>query len=193
MQRARGLIEVLDEAWSMLARGVDDPADDLHWPVLASVGRAADAHASGSTAATGSDSDAGPPGERAFADARTVVLRASSPETRSVAVHSDAQAGKVAQLRACPAAALVAYHRVRRVQLRLHGTAQVHVDDDVTAATWASLPEHSRALYAGPQRLCLIRLHIRRLDWLHIGPERQLRAAFEFDTQGPPNGRWIDP
>jgi len=166
------LSDLLDDAWSMLARGVDDPADDLHWPVLATVGQAGD----------------GAP----FADARTVVLRASDRDTGRVAVHSDADTGKIAQLRANPSVALVAYHRPRRIQLRLHGVADLHVGDAVAAAAWTALPGHSRALYAGPERFCVIRLRILQLDWLHIGPERPLRAAFTLGD-GPPQGRWIDP
>jgi hypothetical protein len=172
MHDSRPLAAILDDAWSMLARGVDDPLDDLHWPVLASVGRRGDA---------------------AFADARTVVLRACSPGTRSVSVHSDAHAGKIAQLRAHPAAALVAFHRPTRIQLRLHGVVALHTDDAAASAAWQALPDHSRALYAGPHRFCLIRIAIHQLDWLRIDGSRQHRAAFDLTGDPAPHGRWIDP
>ena len=80
----------------------------------------------------------------------------------------------------------------QRIQLRLHGVADLHVGDAVAAAAWTALPGHSRALYAGPERFCVIRLRILQLDWLHIGPERPLRAAFTLGD-GPPQGHWIDP
>lgn len=171
MHDTRPLPAILEDAWSMLARGVDDPLDDLHWPVLASVGQRGDA---------------------AYADARTVVLRACSPAARSVSVHSDAHAGKVAQLRANPIAALVAFHRRSRIQVRLHGAVALHIGDAAALAAWEALPDHSRALYAGPQRFCLIRMAIHQLDWLRIDGSRQHRASFDL-TGDQPHGCWIDP
>ena len=48
-----------------------------------------------------------------------------------------------------PIAALVAFHRRSRIQVRLPGAVALHIGDAAALAAWEALPDHSRALYAG--------------------------------------------
>jgi len=165
------LQRILIAARSMLARAATDPDDDLHWPVLASVA-------------------AGPGGGTA-PDARTVVLRHCTPDARRLEVHSDAQAGKIAQLSANPQACLVGYHRARRTQLRLWGRAGIHQGDALAAARWSALPVHSRGIYGeDASRFAVLAVDVLRIDWLLLDPAGHQRAAFDW-SDGTLRAGWL--
>jgi pyridoxine/pyridoxamine 5'-phosphate oxidase len=162
---------ILNAARAMLARGAIEPDDDLHWPALATVG-------------------AGPDG-RPAPDARTVVLRRCSPDARALEVHTDALAGKVAQLRANPAVCLLAHHRAARTQLRLWGTAAVHHDDALALQRWSALrPDQQRAYADDPSRFAVLAIAVERLDWLLLDPSGHRRAAFDW-TGGSVSASWL--
>lgn len=150
------LATVLAQSWTLLAQGCADPAHGCHWPVLATV------------ALDGS------------ADARTVVLRAVDPAARALAVHSDARAGKLAQLRANPHACLVFHDPAARIQLRASGPIAIHAGDAAAAQAWAALRPQSQALYAGFARFTLLRLRVTALDWLLLDPAGHRRARFRW-------------
>ena len=162
------LKNILDNAWQLLAAGCADPQHGYHWPVLASTA-----------------SDGGP-------DARTVVLRALSADHRTLQIHSDAQAGKLAQLRSDPRVCLVFYHGAARTQVRVRGEASLHLDDALAQIAWTRLSVHSQALYDGPARFAVLTVTIRQIDWLLLDPSGHRRAAFEW-TEGLLQARWLDP
>jgi hypothetical protein len=147
---------VLAQAWSLLETGCADPAHGCHWPVLATV------------ALDGS------------ADARTVVLRAVDRGARELSVHSDARAGKLAQLRANAQACLVFHEPSARTQLRASGPMRIHEGDEAAAQAWAALRPQSRSLYDGFARFALLRLQVVALDWLLLDPAGHRRARFRW-------------
>ena len=159
---------ILDDAWQLLAAGVTDPQHGCHWPVLASI--AAD----------------GAP------DARIVVLRAADRPRRELQVHSDAHAGKLAQLARDPRTCLVLHDGPARTQLRVHGRTRLHHGDPVATLAWQALPARSRALYAGPARFALLVISMEHLDWLLIDPAGHRRAGFEW-TGDSLSARWLVP
>ena len=162
---------LLDRAWALLERGARDPGTPANRPTLGSIG--ADGPA-----------------------LRTVVLRAADRTTGVLDIHSDARAGKVAQLRADPRAALHVWDPDTSLQLRIAAEARVHTGDGIAEAALAALPDRSRALYRaipapgtpiarpeearfdGPEVFALIRLHLTRIEVLHLGRERHRRAVF---------------
>jgi pyridoxamine 5'-phosphate oxidase len=152
------LATVLAQSWALLAQGCADPTHGCHWPVLATV------------ALDGS------------ADARTVVLRAVDAATRVLAVHSDARAGKLAQLRANPQACLVFHDAAARTQLRVSGWVSIHAGDEAAAQAWAALRPQSQALYEGFARFTLLSLRVQALDWLLLDPAGHRRARFRWTT-----------
>ncbi len=191
------LQDILAAAWAMLERGARDPADDLHWPVLASV-------------------DTRDPGSP-VPDARTVVLREVDRATRLLHVHSDLRAHKVAQLRAQPQVCLVLHHRNADVQLRLRACASLHAGDGPARRAWDALPASSRRAYLAPAppgteslhddpnlppefrgrlpdalqsqsgfvNFALIALRVHGIDWLRLGRTGHQRARFDWPQSAP--------
>jgi hypothetical protein len=119
------LDETLSQAFALLGRGVADRRHAFHTPTLATVGV-----------------DGAP-------RARTLVLRGFEPAERRIRLHSDARAGKVAELQAEPRCALHLYDAKAGLQMRLAGCASVHLGEDpVAGAGWAGSREFSRMCYA---------------------------------------------
>lgn len=200
------LPDILDAAWSRLALGAGDPAQDWHWPVLASV----DARG-----------EAGP-----GPDARVVVLRRADRHARELEIHSDARAHKLSQLRAAPRACLVFHDRAGQVQLRTWAHAAVHAGDAIARRGWDRLAVSSRRSYLAPRTpgeptdapdpnlpeavrdrlpdaaqaepgfaaFAAVVLRVYRLEWLHLDRSGHQRARFEWaDDAAAPTMRWIRP
>lgn len=83
--------------------------------------------------------------------ARVVVLRAVDAARRTLEVHSDVRAAKVAQLRALPQACLVFLDRRREIQLRVLGPVAVYAGCERARRAWAALPASSRRGYLAPR------------------------------------------
>lgn len=81
---------------------------------------------------------------------RTVVLRAVSSAERWLCCHTDRRSPKIAQVNRCPRVSWLFYDPVERVQLRIQGTASVHLDDAFADARWAASSLDSRRCYLAP-------------------------------------------
>ncbi len=184
------LPDTLAWALALVARGVADRRHAFHTPVLATVGL-----------------DGAP-------QARTVVLRGLDPTTRQLRLHTDARAGKVAELDASPRASLLFYDAGAQLQLRLGGTATLHRDDAVADAAWAASRDFSRMCYAiqpapgqpvalppaapldseaGRPHFCAVILHLSRLESLHLAASGHRRARFDWDATGTLSATWLVP
>ena len=167
--------------WQMLGRGVaDSPA---RHPVLATRGV-----------------DAG-------AETRVVVLRRVDAEARRLEVHTDVRSGKVAELRADPACALLVWDAKASLQMRLRAVADIIVGD---AEAWARIPPGAQRVYGGspapgarlayPQdhkpyatleAFARIVLEVREVETLYLGADLHRRARFERDKDW--SGVWLAP
>ncbi len=79
---------------------------------------------------------------------RTLVLRGFEREPEPVIeTHSDARAGKVADILRCPAVALLAWSSEERLQLRFSGMASLHGGDALARQRWDALSEGARQPY----------------------------------------------
>jgi 3-hydroxyisobutyrate dehydrogenase len=78
---------------------------------------------------------------------RTVVLRRADREALLLQCHTDARSGKLDELRANPEVVWHFYGSEQRVQLRIHATATVHVDDVVVREAWAQTDMMARRCY----------------------------------------------
>lgn len=189
-------------AWTLLAQGAANAAEDCHWPVLASV--------------------AAP----SAADARVVVLRRADRARGELEVHSDARAHKLVQLHAAPGACLVFHDRRRGLQLRAWGEAAIHVGDPVARRAWDALAPSTHRTYLAPRapgeatevpdpnrpegladalpdaaraepgfaHFAAIVLHVQRLEWLELDRDGHRRARFETDVRtATTTMRWIRP
>ena len=187
---AGDLAEVLAEAGRLLARGVADRRSPFHTPTLATI------------AADGTPS------------LRTLVLRGFDAAARHIRLHTDQRAGKWAELRADPRAALHVYDPGEQVQLRLAGRATLHRADSLATTAWEGSRPASRACYAiepGPgtpapsppaapaqddsgwPHFGVIGFAYHRLEWLWLYNAGHRRARFDWPEEGAPNATWLVP
>lgn len=184
------LEDTLAWALALVARGVADRRHPFHTPVLATTGI-----------------DGAP-------QARTVVLRGIDPVTRQLRLHTDARAGKVAELEAEPRATLMFYDPGAQLQLRLAGRATLHRDDALADDAWAASRDFSRMCYAiepapgraiaappaapldsqaGRPHFCAVILHLHTLESLHLAAGGHRRARFAWDQASTPTATWLVP
>jgi len=184
------LSAILETAFTLLSEGVADPASPFRTPTLASIG------IDGTPAL------------------RTIVLRAFDPACRRLAIHTDIRSAKFAELSAIPRAALHGWDAPRRVQIRVRGSAALHVGNDAALAAWARLSPASKGTYCvtpGPgiaiakphdthavdetvgfSVFCLIFLVFDELEWLQLEHGGHNRAKFCWDD-GVLAPRWLVP
>ena len=174
------LIETRDDLFRRLARGVADRRSAFRTPALVTVG-----------------------------GARTVVLRAWDAPTRTVTIHSDVRAAKIADIRADPRVSLHVWDAGAQRQLRAWGRA--HLADLATAdRAWDALHPGSRASYraaavpgtpivdpadvplldeaAARQNFTVIPIVLDTMELLHLARDGHRRARFDG-----PDATWLVP
>lgn len=83
-------------------------------------------------------------------DLRTVVLRAADAGAHELQFHSDRRSRKVKALRENHRIAWHAWDTESLEQIRLYGTATIHLNDDVASALWESQSPGSLSVYPRP-------------------------------------------
>ena len=180
------LVDVLSEAWGLLAKGAGDPGSA--WRVLTLANVTAE----------------GAPG------ARSVVLRGVDAQARVAIVHSDLRSPKIAGLARDRRTALLGWDAGRRVQIRLDGVIGIAGPAETDAA-WEALPEASRATYAGalapgtpmdapeatlgmPDRsiFAVLRLEVAAIEYLSLRHGAHRRARFGW-LDGKLAATWLAP
>ncbi|GIW75293.1 MAG: hypothetical protein KatS3mg104_0356 [Phycisphaerae bacterium] len=136
---------------------------------------------------------------------RTMVLRKTDPETRSLMFHTDRRSSKFADLLQDPALACLFYDPKTRVQVRIQARATLHTQDAVAQEQWKTLPDHSRLLYTSalppgteidssltPARVSInqardhfavIVAHVDSIEWLYLHPESHQRIRFTWQGE----------
>ncbi|KAF0677573.1 pyridoxamine 5'-phosphate oxidase family protein [Profundibacterium mesophilum] len=161
-----------DAAWDMIAEGARS--------------RTAPAHLVG-LATTGTD---GTP------QLRNLLLRGAAPGPGEVEMLTDLASGKIAELAADPHAALLAWDAERALQLRLSLVVGIESGKALDAA-WDAVPQRARENYGGTPhpgtplaapgdylpgtdrgRFARLRGRVMRMDVLHLGEARHVRATF---------------
>ncbi|GJE55900.1 MULTISPECIES: pyridoxamine 5'-phosphate oxidase family protein [Methylobacterium] len=117
------LVACHDELWRRLEQGVADRNSGFHTPALATV----DLH--------------GRP------QVRTVVLRDADRAAGTLRIHCDRRSEKAVEIAATGSAALQAYDRDAKIQIRVDGTAELHTDDWFAESIWTEAQPMSRAVY----------------------------------------------
>ncbi|MEQ8665248.1 MAG: pyridoxamine 5'-phosphate oxidase family protein [Rhodospirillales bacterium] len=188
------LDDALAEAWELLNAGATDRHSPFHLAKVATV------------TADGRPSQ------------RTVVLRHVDPAARTLRFHTDRRSGKVADLAANPAAAVLFYDAARQVQLRIDGTAGLHKDDAIARDAWNASRPQSRACYLsddGPGTpvdapppaprydeagddiafgsFCAVVVGITRLEWMHLAAGGHRRARFDWSGDDGMTATWLSP
>lgn len=183
MSDRRTLGGLLDHAWSRLEAGVADASAGARNLTLATVSHGAPR-------------------------ARTLVVRSADRGAGAVEVHTDLASAKVAELRAEPRAAVLAWDAEHALQVRLRAMAEVLSGEAVSDA-WERVPDGGRWNYGGepapgrpiarPEayepgaergRFAVLRLRVEALEAVLL-EEPHLRALYERDDGF--SGRWLAP
>ncbi len=128
-------------------------------------------------------------------NARTVVIRAIHPDTRSLEIFTDNRSAKIGEIAAEPRTSLTFWDPVDAEQLRLTGTCAAVADHNLVAQRWDSIGPRGHALYGEPgrQNFVVLKLQWTVWDWLWIGDIVHRRARFDWSTDGQYSARWIEP
>lgn len=172
-----------------LSRGVLDAKSAFHWPTLITTD------------------------ERGVAQARTVVLRGFDALDFELTAFTDRRSQKVVEIERNPFAGMHVYDKATRVQLRLEGQARVECSGPAWEQGWqrasqGSLLDYQRTpgpgspvhhledisqdVGCGKKNFALLRVRLRRVDYLHLGAERHRRACFSIDNANV-SGEWLVP
>jgi pyridoxamine 5'-phosphate oxidase len=185
----------LEQAWHMLVLGVHKRNHAFHTVSVASIG---------------------PDGRPRV---RVVVLRKGDATSWQLRFHTDRRADKIAEFQRDSRVAVLAYDPVSKVQVRLEGVAEVHVDDSIADEAWAASRLFSRQCYgvqpqpgkvidtgnafalpetteeataAGRQNFCAIVVQVQSLEWLYLAASGHRRAR--FIRQGDDvTSQWLTP
>ncbi|KQT18872.1 pyridoxamine 5'-phosphate oxidase [Methylobacterium sp. Leaf399] len=184
----------LAELWRLLGEGARKAGSGFHTPALATV-----------------DAERRP-------QVRTVVLRAADRETGTLRFHCDRRSRKADEIAATGLAALHAYDRDTKIQIRVSGQARLHTDDALADAAWAgsmamsrvcygtvpapgariaagdayTLPEAEEAVALGRANFCAVQVRAEALEFLYLDRRGHRRAGFFRDGAGW-DGRWLVP
>jgi pyridoxamine 5'-phosphate oxidase len=182
--------EMADQAWGHLVAAANDRALPMRLAALATVA---------------------PDGRPC---ARLMVLRGADRATGRLWFHTDQRSPKVADLRTRPWACVVAFDPRDGVQLRLNGTADLHVHDEVADRHWeqatlaigylagtpdepdlpspvpdprlaAAVRHAEEALTrAAREHFAVIEVAVESIDWYQVVEDRARRAVLK------PDGWW---
>lgn len=117
---------VLKNIWQMLNRGATHYHDPFHWPVLGTAGHE------------------GP-------NMRCVILRQFIMPDRVLICHTDVRAAKVREIADFANVSWHFYHPKKKIQLRISGSATLHVNDNYADRQWAGTKISSRLNYCAIQ------------------------------------------
>ncbi len=141
------------------------------------------------------------------ADLRTVVLRETHADERSLVFYTDARSAKVAQMRAHPRATLMVWCARLGWQLRLRVALQLETEGLAVSSRWARLKSTPAAFdYLSPlppgapierfeperatrESFAVATARVQAIDWLELHADGHRRARFDADG----NGQWIVP
>ena len=145
--------------------------------------------------------------EQGAPELRTVILREVEPATRCVRLYTDARSRKVAQIRAQPLGALLAWCPRLSWQLRLRVHLRVDTDEQAVRTRWARLrllpasQDYMSPLAPGTPLLsgvpdggnqgthfALVHAEVLSMDWLELHADGPRRAVFEAGSE-----HWVQP
>lgn len=180
-ERLESLTAIEAALWRELAAAPGDKTHPWRTPVLATT-----------------DGEAG--------DARTVVIRETDAEARSLLLYTDARSQKAAQIARHPLGTLVLWSPALSWQLRLRVRLELQTDGLAASSHWArlklapgaqdylsALPPGSAldsAIGARGERahFALIEAAVQTVDWLELHADGHRRARFGAD-----GARWLQP
>jgi hypothetical protein len=144
------------------------------------------------------------------------VLRGCDRESATLRFHTDARAGKIAELEHDPRIGLHFYDPAQKIQVRIEGNARIHADDAVADAAWAgsrdfsrvcygiapgpgtpisapdayAMPEEPEAVAQGREDFRAVVIAATTLEWLYLAHAGHRRAFYDLASG---EGRWLAP
>ena len=135
MQATSTLPAILASIWQLLSEGASQKQNPLHTPTIGTI----DNH---------------------FPQLRTVILRQTVIEHRTLYFYTDSRSEKRQQLSANPALSWLFYHPEKKVQIRAIGKAIIHYQNLLTLEHWQLLSTYSRKTYSTIQAPSTPLLHV---------------------------------
>ena len=176
------LDEVLANAWSLLAQGAANRKHGFHHAAVATIGL------------TG------------MPRIRTVILRAADSADGTLRFHTDVRSEKCRDLAANPNISVVLYDEPSKTQVRVEGTATLHMDDQLADESWKAAQPMSKITYgimpdpglaiASPDLISMpepqtdvewarkhfvvVKVQVQTMQWLYLKRSGQRCAVFDF-------------
>ena len=117
------LEETLDTSMKILEDAIENRRNVFHTPVLS----------------TFSDSKI---------NSRVIVLRGFDPVKRTLRIHTDSRSRKIKDISENSDATLLGYDPDLKIQLKLHGSIDIHYQDNIADLAWKDSQEMSKVCYS---------------------------------------------
>ena len=132
---------------------------------------------------------------------RTLVLRHFAPETMTLRFYTDARSPKVADLETHPEVQVLMWDPDHKEQIRITGTAELHIGDELADQLWSTVPEYGRGDYLtrlppgsplndpeehgqdetfGGRNFTVICVKVSCIDWLKLSAQGHRRAQLRW-------------
>ena len=178
------LEETLEASMTILEDAIENRRNLFHTPVLSTI----------------SDSKI---------NSRVIVLRGFDPEKRALRIHTDSRSRKIKDISENSDATLLGYDPALKIQLKLHGSIDIHYQDNIADLAWRDSQEMSKVCYSisespgkeiddpgkydvdseninlneGYKNFAVINFHFNSLEFLYLRSSGHRRSIHVWETE----------
>jgi len=184
MMDHKALNAIESDIWNQLGRALVDRRSPMRWFTLATI-------------------SSNEP------QARTVVLRGSDREARTLTFYTDRRTPKVTEILASPNVSCLFLNAKTMQQYRFSGPAEVLSEGSVWQAHWERLSDRGKQDYSSltvpgqvgemsyksalaRDNFCVVEVTAHQLDWLSLAREGHQRAVFDW-SGAEAQAKWVAP
>ena len=151
-------------------------------------------------------------------NSRVIVLRGFDPEKRALRIHTDSRSRKIKDISENSDATLLGYDPGLKIQLKLHGSIDIHYQDNIADLAWRDSQEMSKVCYSisdspgkeiddpgnydfdskninlseGYKNFAMINFHFSSLEFLYLRSSGHRRSIHVWET-GELRSNWMVP
>ncbi len=151
-------------------------------------------------------------------NSRVIVLRGFDSEKRALRIHTDSRSRKIKDISEKSDATLLGYDPALKVQLKLHGSIDIHYQDKIADLAWRDSQEMSKVCYSisespgkeiddpenydvdskninlseGYKNFAMINFHFNSLEFLYLRSSGHRRSIHVWET-GELRSNWMVP
>jgi len=151
-------------------------------------------------------------------NSRVIVLRGFDSEKRALRIHTDSRSRKIKDISENSDATLLGYDPALKVQLKLHGSIDIHYQDKIADLAWRDSQEMSKVCYSisespgkeiddpenydvdskninlseGYKNFAMINFHFNSLEFLYLRSSGHRRSIHVWET-GELRSNWMVP